>query len=153
MLTNNSMRIITPGKLDSTSYMVTYRNFVNLFICYLLHYFVNQKNPLQKIKKLFQSRVNPFVNKKLIIKPWIVNISHKQMDLHDESISFNKTNPGFLLLIKYLFSKFMKLQLKEISVKDIWILLNQICGFKSKISNIILFFRVVERFHDPVDSA
>ena len=147
------MRIVIPGKLNCSDYIMTYRNFINVVISYLLHYFVNDSNPLQSIKKLFNNRVSPFIKKKLIIKPWINCIMQKQIELEKESITYNKSNPGFLLLMKYIFSKSLKPNTIQASIQNIWIILTKICDFKNKLSNVILFFRVIERFHDPVDSA
>jgi hypothetical protein len=110
-------------------------------------------DPLESIKKLFLKRLDPLIDKDLLIKPWIKNLSQKENSLENESISFNKNNPEFLLLVKFLFVNFKTRNRQEILVEKIWLILTLLCEFQVKLSNISLFFKIVERYHNPVDSA
>lgn len=133
--------------------MLIFRNFVNLLVSYLTHYFGESPQPLESMKKLFLKRLDPLLHKKLTIRPWIENIHKKESSLLREAVTFNKAHPGMLLLVKFMFVRLADWRRGTLPVGRIWSLLTDCCEFEVKLSNLLLFFKVVERFHNPVDSA
>jgi hypothetical protein len=120
---------------------------------YLFYYFSGSEDSLVAIKQLFSKRIIPYLNKKLTIKPWIERVSQKEQKLRSTGVAFNKENPEFLLLVKFIFLQMWDTNKKVLLVENVWFVLSRLCEFSSKQGNIRLFLKVVERFHDPVDSA
>ena len=147
------MKMVQFNLFNPKHYMVLYRNFINLSLSYLFHYFEESASPLTSIRQLFAKRVDPYVQKKLTIRPWISSVRQKEAKLRKGFLSFNEQNPEFLLLVKFLFLKMWDRNKKLLLVGNIWFLLSKFCEFSEKQSNIKLFLKVVERYHDPVDSA
>lgn len=152
-LRSHSLRLVEFGQIDPENYMVLHRHFVNLLMCYLLHYFASSPDILRAVKQLFRNRVNPFLEGRLRIRPWIDRVAEKEREIEASALAYNRKHKGFLLLVKFMFVWLMDPRAKTVLVGRIWCLLEKFYGIKMKARNILLFLKVVERHHDPIECA
>ena len=161
MISNNPLRMLQSPSFYTSSCLILYRNFVNLFTSFVLQFVDNcpqmsklrDSSPLSRLKKIFETRIIPFSLQKLEIKPWIEKQEQIEKKILSTLLKYNQENPGFLLLLKHVYNSLSNELSKKVNIKNCWQFLKCLLNVENDLKLISLFFKVVERYHDPVDTA